>query len=145
MSCFLLARVADSLLIDFNLHSLMPMMISRMIMSLRRVAASPQTLKSLDVPVGTPTGNSQDAHCLYPADNIKLSVVNNSTTGRSQVSAREVYPNRPFSSLEGGTLKVRSWAVSAGLEVSKTISHTYRIPSIVSVPFGNVYFRVLGK
>ena len=66
-------RIIGSLLIDFGLR-LMPMMTSRMIVSLRRVAAAPQTLRSIEVPTGTQVGNSQDPHSLHPVDDIRLSV-----------------------------------------------------------------------
>ena len=74
MSYFLLARIPGLLLIDLGLDRFMPMMICRMIMSLRKAADSTRPMMSIEVPTEPETGNWHYSHPLHPVDNIKLSV-----------------------------------------------------------------------
>ena len=71
---FFACKMGDARLIDFGLVRLIPVMISRMTISLKKVASMQEAYMSLEIPTGVPT-NLQDTHSPRPTDNIRLSLL----------------------------------------------------------------------
>ena len=72
---FRVRTVTDQWLIDFDPDRFMPMMISRMIITLKKVAVSQQSYVSVEIPTAPSTMNNRNVPSIHPMDDIQLSTL----------------------------------------------------------------------
>ena len=72
---FRVHTITNQSLIDFYPDRFMPMMISRMIISLKKVAAKQRSNVDVEIPTGLPTTNTGYTSSSHPTGDIQLAVL----------------------------------------------------------------------